>query len=155
GIVWAIAFYGWFRDDPRTHPSVNEAELALMPRPEETAVGGNPPWNRILTNTSVWLLCLQYACLSYGWYFYVTWLPKYLQDARGTSVKFGALLASLPLLLGGIGSIVSAQIIPRLAKSTGIMMARRVVATIGFVGAAASIFAFIQISDPVRAMFLL
>jgi MFS family permease len=155
GVLWAIAFYWWFRDDPRTHPSVNEAELALMPRPEETAVGGNPPWDRILASRSVWLLCLQYACLSYGWYFYVTWLPTYLREARGTSVKFGALLASLPLLLGGIGCIVGAQIIPRIAKRTGIIMARRLVAVVGFVGASASIFGFVQISDPVRAMFLL
>ena len=155
GVVWAVAFYWWFRDDPRTHPSVNAAELALMPRADETAVGGNPPWDRILASRSVWLLCIQYACLSYGWYFYVTWLPTYLREARGTSVKFGALLASLPLLLGGIGCIVGAQIVPRLAKRTGIIMARRIVAITGFIGASASIFTFVQISDPVRAMLLL
>jgi MFS family permease len=155
GVLWAIAFYLWFRDDPRTHPAVNEAERALMPTAAESHVGGNPPWDRILSNSSVWLLCIQYACLSYGWYFYVTWLPKYLLDARGTSVKMGALLASLPLLLGGIGSIIAAQIIPRLARSTGFKIARRIVAVVGFVGASASIFAFIQISDPVKAMFLL
>jgi MFS family permease len=150
-----VAFYWWFRDDPRSHPSVNEAELALMPTAAESAIGGHPPFRRIMAHRSVLLLSLQYACLSYGWYFYVTWLPTYLREARGTSVKFGALLASLPLLLGGIGNIVSAQIIPRLARSTGIIVARRVVAMIGFVGAAASIFGFLQIADPVKAMFLL
>ena len=155
GVIWAIAFFTWFRDDPRTHPSVNEAERALMPTREETAIGGETPWGRIFGNRSVQLLCLQYACLSYGWYFYVTWLPSYLREARGTSLKFGALLASLPLLLGGIGSLVSAQIIPRLAKRTGIRLARRTVAVIGFAGASASIIGFIQIADPVRAMFLL
>jgi len=103
----------------------------------------------------VWLLCIQYACLSYGWYFYVTWLPTYLREARGTSLKFGALLASLPLLFGGVGSLTAAQIIPRIAKTKGIMLARRIVAVVGFVGASASIVVFIQIADPVRAMFLL
>jgi MFS family permease len=155
GIVWAVAFYWWFRDDPRTHPSVNEAERALMPTAAETAVGGHPPFSRILRHRSVLLLSIQYACLSYGWYFYVTWLPKYLLEARGTSVKMGALLASLPLLFGGIGSMVSAHIIPRVAARTGIILARRIVAVTGFVGASASIFAFVQVSDPVRAMFLL
>jgi MFS family permease len=155
GVIWAIAFFTWFRDDPRTHPSVNEAELALMPTHAETAHGGQTPWRQILGSRSVWLLCLQYACLSYGWYFYVTWLPTYLREARHTSVKFGALLASLPLLLGGIGSLLSAQIIPRLATRIGIRLARRTVAVVGFVGASASIIGFIQVSDPVRAMFLL
>src|SRR5262249_2913963 len=143
------------RDDPRTHPSVNKEELALMPTAAESAVGGHPPFGRILAHRSVLLLSLQYACLSYGWYFYVTWLPKYLQEARGTSVKFGALLASLPLLLGGTGCMVSAHIIPRIAARTGIILARRIVAVVGFVGASASIFAFVQIADPVRAMFVL
>ena len=155
GVIWAIAFFTWFRDDPRTHPSVNEAELALMPTRAETAHGGDTPWRRIFSSRSVWLLCLQYACLSYGWYFYVTWLPTYLREARHTSVKFGALLASLPLLLGGIGSLISAQIIPRLAKRTGFRLARRIVAIIGFVGASLSIIVFMQIADPARAMFLL
>jgi ACS family glucarate transporter-like MFS transporter len=156
GVVWAIAFYRWYRDDPRTHPGVNAAELALLPPAEETAVGANVPWRRLLTNRSVWLLCIQYACLSYGWYFYVTWLPTYLREARGTSVKFGALLASLPLLLGGIGCLVGAQLIPRVSRATGsVMLARRIVAIVGFTGASASIFAFIQVADPVRAMLLL
>jgi MFS family permease len=155
GVIWAIAFFTWFRDDPRTHPSVNQAELALMPTHAETAHGGRTPWGQIFGSRSVWLLCLQYACLSYGWYFYVTWLPTYLREARHTSVKFGALLASLPLLLGGIGSLLSAQIIPRLATRIGFRLARRTVAIVGFVGASASIIGFIQVSDPVRAMLLL
>jgi hypothetical protein len=31
GVVWAIAFYRWYRDDPADHPSVNKARLALLP----------------------------------------------------------------------------------------------------------------------------
>jgi MFS family permease len=156
GVVWAIAFYRFYRDDPRTHPGVNAAELALLPPAEDTAVGGAVPWSRILRSRSVWLLAVQYACLSYGWYFYVTWLPTYLREARGTSVKFGALLAALPLLLGGIGCLVGARLIPRVARAIGsVMLARRIVAIVGFVGAAASIFAFLQVADPMRAMLLL
>jgi MFS transporter, ACS family, glucarate transporter len=156
GLLWSIAFYAWFRDDPRQHPSVNAAEIALLPPAEHTSVAVAVPWGRLLASPSVWLLSIQYAFLSYGWYFYVTWLPTYLREARGTSVKFGALLASLPLLLGGIGCLVSAFIIPRLARAIGsVMMARRIIAVIGFVGASASIFLFVQVADPVRAMILL
>jgi ACS family glucarate transporter-like MFS transporter len=156
GVAWAIAFYWWYRDDPRTHPSVNEAELALLPTREQSAVGARIPWSRLVGSVSLWLLCIQYACLSYGWYFYVTWLPTYLREARGTSVKFGALLASLPLLLGGIGCMVGAQMIRRLARDrSNIILARRIVAIVGFVGASASVFAFTQVVDPVRAMLLL
>ena len=30
GFVWAIAYFGWFRDDPRDHSGVNAAELELI-----------------------------------------------------------------------------------------------------------------------------
>jgi MFS transporter, ACS family, glucarate transporter len=156
GVIWAVFFYRFYRDDPRTHPDINAAELALLPPAKDTAVGAHVAWGLLLKNTSVLLLCLQYAFLSYGWYFYVTWLPTYLREARGTSVKFGALLASLPLLLGGIGCLAGARLIPRVARATGsVMLARRIVAIIGFVGASACVFGFVQVQDPVRAMLLL
>jgi MFS transporter, ACS family, glucarate transporter len=157
GVVWAIAFYRWFRDDPRTHPSVNAAEQALLPAPRDSAIAHGPtPWATMLSNGSVWLLGLQYVALSYGWYFYVTWLPTYLREVRGTSVKMGALLAGLPLLLGGVGCLISGWTIPRLGRTLGsIGLARRIVAIVGFVGASASIFVFTKIQDPTQAMIVL
>ena len=156
GVIWSIFFYRFYRDDPRTHPGINAAELALLPPAADPAVGATVPWARLLRNSSMLLLCLQYAFLSYGWYFYVTWLPTYLREARGTSVKFGALLAALPLLLGGLGCLAGARLIPRVARATGsVMLARRIVAVIGFVGASVSVLLFVQVQDPVRAMLLL
>lgn len=156
GVVWAVVFYRWYRDDPSTHPSVNASELALLPPARETAVAtGYTPWATIFSSPAVWLLSLQYACLAYGWWFYVTWLPTYLRDVRGTSVKMGALLAGLPLLLGGVGCLISAAIIPRLARTTGVALARRIIAITGFVGASLSIFVFTKVEDPIAAMIVL
>ena len=51
---------------------------------------------------------------------------------------------------------LGAQLIRRLARArTDIVVARRIVAILGFVGASASVFAFSQVADPVRAMLLL
>lgn len=30
GVIWAIAFYAWFKDNPRDNPKVNQAELDLL-----------------------------------------------------------------------------------------------------------------------------
>ncbi len=157
GVIWAVVFYFWYRDDPGTHPSVNAAELAIMPPVHERQpVEGGIPWALLLSKPSVLLLCAQYFCLGYGWWFYVTWLPTYLRDARGTSVQMGALLAGLPLLLGGVGCLISAALIPRIARATGsVALARRIIAVIGFVGASASVFVFTRIQDPVQAMLVL
>jgi len=157
GIVWALLFYRWFRDQPAEHPSVNEAELALLPPARDTAIAhSGVPWRLIFSRPSVWLLSIQYMCLAYGWWFYVNWLPTYLRDARGATLKMGALLAGLPLLLGALGCLVSAAIIPRLASRLGsVALARRIVAIAGFLGASASIFIFTGIEDPRRAMIVL
>ncbi|HEX4589141.1 MAG TPA: MFS transporter, partial [Gemmataceae bacterium] len=36
GVVWCLAFYPWFRNDPEEHPSVNEAEKAMIRGGRET-----------------------------------------------------------------------------------------------------------------------
>lgn len=156
GLVWAAIFYRWYRDNPREHPGVNAAEAALLPPATHTAVGADVPWRRLATNWSIWLLCIQYGCLAYGWWFYVTWLPTYLREARGTGIKLGALLAGLPLLLGGLGCLLSGWMLPRIARALGsVAKARRLVALVGFAGASASIFVFTRIVDPVSAMIVL
>ena len=157
GVVWAVLFFRWYRDDPAKHPAVNASELALLPPARDTAVAHTGvPWAEIFSSPRVWLLSLQYMCLAYGWWFYVNWLPTYLRDARGTTLRMGALLAGLPLLLGGIGCLLSGLIIPRLARAIGsVAAARRIVAITGFVGASACVFVFTGIADPVRAMVVL
>ncbi len=155
GVAWAMAFYWWYRDDPRTHPGVNSAELAMLPPHEETATVASVPWRRLVSNASVWLLCVQYMCLSYGWWFYITWLPTYLRDARGLGMKFGALLAGLPLLLGGVGNLVAAALVGPLTRASNVVIARRILAVTGFVGASASILVFTRIQDPTHAMLVL
>jgi ACS family glucarate transporter-like MFS transporter len=156
GIVWAVVFYRWYRDDPSTHPAVNAAELAIIPPPTETAaVHGATPWRVLLTTPSVLLLWAQYFCFSYGWWFYVTWLPTYLLDVRHFEVKQGALLASLPLLFGGVGCFVSSWLSKRLSPRIGVVPARRLLAVIALGGGAATIFMFTRVQDPMLAMVAL
>jgi MFS family permease len=142
---------------PSEHPGVNQAELALLPPARDTAIAHTGvPWGLIFSTPSVWLLSIQYMCLAYGWFFYINWLPSYLRGARGTTMQFGAMLAGLPLLLGGLGCLVSAALIPRLAKNFGsVALARRIIAVTGFVGASACVFIFSGMQDPVRAMIVL
>ena len=156
GVIWAIAFYRWYRDVPAEHPRVNQAELALLPPRADTAIAhSGVPWRVIFSSPAVWLLSIQYMCLAYGWWFYVNWLPTYLLG-RGTTLRMGALLSGLPLLLGGVGCLVSAGLIPRIARRTGsVARARRIVAVTGFIGASACVFLFTGVADPVRGMIVL
>ena len=120
GVIWAVFFYAWFRDNPRDHKSVNAAELALLKvtrsclRPWQRAVG------QALRSRSIWLLWAQYFCLSYPWYFYITWLPTFLRDRYpDMSDTYRASLAILPLFFGGVGSLFCGFISASVARLTG------------------------------------
>lgn len=158
GVFWAFFFYRWFRDNPHEHPSVNKAEKALLP-PNETVMASSHesvPWMKFLKSKTVLLLCAQYICLSFGWYFYITWLPKYLKEARGLSPMQGAILAGMPLFFGGLGSMFSGYLSTYLERVTGnIRQVRRWLAAIGFFGASICLVLFIHIEDPILAMFVL
>ena len=100
GVVWAILFYRSFRDRPEDHPGVNAAELALL-KGRASGATGHPrvPWRKLLASRSVWLLWTQYFCLTYGWFFYVTWLPTYLKETRGVELSQNALMFWLENIL--------------------------------------------------------
>jgi len=154
GLVWAFFFMRWFRDRPEDHPSVNPAELELLKNVRGNAVGhSDVPWARLITRGSLWLLWLQYFCFSFGWYFYITWLPTYLRESRHLTAEEAGRLSVLPLLFGGFGSLFSGFVAAKLARSIGsVVAARRGIATFGFLASAACTFLVTRTGDPVLAM---
>ncbi len=154
GIVWAVLFFWWYRDKPSEHPSINAAELALLGDAEENAVGNaRVPWGRLVASRDVWLLWIQYFCVSWGWYFYITWLPTYLKNARGLELSTSALLAGLPLFLGGVGCLASSYLVGFVTRLTGdTSLARRWVCSISLTAAAGFLMAAALLGDPLYAM---
>jgi len=157
GVVWAFFFYQWYRDDPRTHKSVNAAELEVIGDSAHDAGGhGDVPWGKLVSSRSVILLWVQYFCMSFPWYFFITWLPTYLQEARHLDAATTANYGKYPLLFGGFGALFSGLAASRLAQMTGsIRLSRRLMACIGFLGASAFVVIFINTQDPFWAMIAL
>lgn len=137
GFLWAIFFFGWFRDNPREHPSVNEAELAEIGDTHASAGGhADVPWGKLVSSGSVVLLWAQYFCLSFPWYFYITWLPTYLKEHRHLTPDQIAAYGIVPLFCGGIGCFTSGIVASHLARWTGsVRISRRILACTGFLGA--------------------
>ncbi|HWC99553.1 MAG TPA: MFS transporter [Candidatus Sulfopaludibacter sp.] len=153
GVIWAVFFYRWYRNDPLKNPKLNAAERELLKHSAKHAEGhGDVPWVELLASQQVWMLCWQYFCLSYGWYFYITWLPTYLREARHLTLTSSAWLGVLPLFCGGIGNPVGSFLTSRLTPRTGLAQARRLVAYIGFTGAAGFLILSTYVGDPLFAM---
>jgi predicted MFS family arabinose efflux permease len=147
-VIWCAVFFLWFKDDPAQHASVNAAERELL---EASRVltshrgrGRTHGWISLLLTPQVFFLVLQYFCFSFVWYFYVTWLPTYLREARGQTPGHAAALSVLPLLFGGFGSLATGLAPVRLP--------RRAIAFCGFLGTAILLFVFTHVQTVLPAM---
>ncbi len=109
GVLWCIVFAAWFRNRPEENRKVNQAELKLIRAGRVESASAHPrvPWSRLLASGNLWLLCLMYACQSYGWAFYMTYLPSFLEDQY--DVKAGSTLGAIykggPLWMGALGCL--------------------------------------------------
>jgi MFS family permease len=154
GLVWAWFFYRWFRDDPRKHPAVNAAELKIMgDAPLNATSHGAMPWGKLLRSRTVWMLWLQYFCMSYSWYFYITWMPTYLKESFPQLGKWeNALLNCIPLFFGGLGSLFCGLVASRMARRFGTASGRRIMAIAGLSSAAVMLLVATRFQNPLFAM---
>jgi MFS transporter, ACS family, glucarate transporter len=154
GVIWAVLFFWWFRDNPAKHPSVNQAELALLDGAEKNAIAHQVPWAKLVASPTVWLLWAQYFCMSYGWYFYITWMPTYLNESFPQLTNMQrTLLNCIPLFFGGVGSMFCGLISGPIARRIGsVRTTRRLMGIVGLAGAAIMLLVSIQFKNPLLAV---
>jgi MFS transporter, ACS family, glucarate transporter len=157
GLVWCVIFFRFYRDQPRNHPGINQAEIALIETDSArtSATISISPLRAFVRSRSAWALCLQWFCHNYGLYFYLTWLPVYLQQARGLDIKTSAVLAGMPLLFAGFGTVAGGAVVPKLSRTIGTVRARRAVAYTSYGCAALLLLAFTFIQNPTLAVVVM
>jgi len=127
GIVWAIAWHRWFRDDPEQHPAVSPAELAKIVAGREQSTGqheGWAYWRQLLRHRNTLPLCLMYFPNSFGFYFCITWLPDYLREQHGfDSMRLG-FFTGLPLLLSPVADLLGGVTTDAVTRRFGLRLGR-------------------------------
>jgi ACS family glucarate transporter-like MFS transporter len=154
GIVWALAWFWWFRDDPHYHPGVNAAELRIIGS-DPPAAHRTVPWSEMLRDRSMGALCVMYFGAIYGWYFYITWLPTYLLRARGFDLTRVGWLSALPLLSIAVGVLGGGWVSDLLARHWGLRVGRRTPGLIGLPLAALAVVGALLTPVPLTAALLL
>ncbi len=131
GVIGFLAAFVWafYMYEPRHHPKVSQAELdyiieggalvdinLVKEREERPAVSG-AVFRSLLTNRMLWCAYIGQYCTIALSYFFITWFPIYLVQARGMDIMhagFATVAPSLFGLLGGIsGGIISDYLIRR------------------------------------------
>jgi ACS family glucarate transporter-like MFS transporter len=138
GVVWAVLWYWWFRDEPRDHQSVSPAERDWIENTRGLPPAHGRGWHHVFRTRSLVPLCLQYLANTYGFYFFITWLPTYLSKSRGMAKAELAIFAGLPLLLSVIADVTGGVTTDALSRRFGLRAGRCGVGAAAYLVAAIS-----------------
>jgi ACS family hexuronate transporter-like MFS transporter len=107
GLFWVILWLRVCHPIDR-HPKLSAEERDLIYAGRDAAVHsaerGPRRWLALLKNRNVWGVVLGRSLTDPIWWFYIFWLPQYLSDARGFSLKQIAMSAWVPFVAADIGN---------------------------------------------------
>jgi MFS transporter, ACS family, glucarate transporter len=155
GIVWAAAWHWWFRDEPRDHSAVSPAERDLIESTRGLPPAHSGSWGDVFRTRSLFPLCLQYVANTYGFYFFITWLPTYLAKSRGMDKTELAIFAGMPLLFSVLADVTGGMTTDALSRRFGMRIGRCGVGAAGYFLAAVAMLSGTLAADGRIAGFLI
>lgn len=118
--------------DPNDHPRVNKAELEYMEqggalinmdqKKEQQRFSWKEKWfqiKQLLSSRMMIGVYLGQYCINALTYFFITWFPIYLVQARGMSILKAGFIASIPAVCGFVGGVLGGVISDWLMRKTG------------------------------------
>jgi ACS family glucarate transporter-like MFS transporter len=138
GVLWAVAWYRWYRDSPSEMKNISPDEIEEI-GPASFHTHAALPWSLAVRSKNLWA----YMWMAFGYYysgsFFFSWFQTYLVKARGFSEK-QLLLSTLPFILGAFGNASGGFASDALVRKWGLKWGRR---TIGMIGAGTSALALV------------
>jgi sugar phosphate permease len=113
GVLVVLVWLRLYRD-----PTVQEQLAIKGAETEPSKAGGtsNVRWSSLLRQQNTWFMIIGAFGIFYTVWVYLTWLPSYLQTARGFSLAESGWLASLPFLCGILGVLFGGWLSGRLVR---------------------------------------
>ncbi len=104
GLLWLCGWRALYWS-PHEHPRITDKEAALLSNAETADDTVPMPWLNFLRYRAMWGLMLARFISDGAFYFFVFWLPKYLNEARGFDLKQIGMFAWLPFLASDLGGL--------------------------------------------------
>lgn len=180
GFFWLVLWLLIYQS-PEKHSWITDEELKLIQEGKSESVTGSggdveefqiaasptlpvtqspyrpaaPRWRDLLQYRQVWAILLARFLTDPVWWLYITWLPKYLSEARGLPLTKIALFAVVPYLAADAGSLSGGWFSGHLIKrGWSVDRARKTVITFAACLMPAGILAAF-VGDPLVAMALI
>src|SRR5687767_6232071 len=91
GFLWLAAWWRLYRP-PEEHPRLSEEEAALIKSDQEgPGQALVVPWPVLLRHREAWAFLIGKMLTDPVWWFFLTWLPSYLNKERGVSLASGSI----------------------------------------------------------------
>jgi ACS family hexuronate transporter-like MFS transporter len=150
GFAWLILWLLFYQKTDR-HKWLGERERRLINEGQHTNIAADAPvagrpaplsWRELLRYRQVWAIVLARFLTDPIWWLYISWLPKYLADARGFSLTKIGLFAPVAYGAAGAGSLLGGWISGHLvSRGWSVDRARKLVILIAALLMPAGIFA--------------
>lgn len=153
GVIWAGAWFLWYRDDPAWKQGVAAGEF------EES---GNRsirerhplPLRTAFRSRNLWAILFVALAYCYAMYFFLAWLPIYLVRARGFGEK-DLLLAAFPFIVGALSNAAGGFASDALVRRFGLRRGRGIAGSAGLAVAAFCILGAVFASHKYLTLALL
>jgi MFS family permease len=138
GFVWLAAWLIWFRDPAQaTWLGEGEREKILSERglaQESPAPADGPRVGvlELLRHRSMWGVALIQSAAVYTQYMFLTWLPGYLEQARGLSVLRSGAFTAIPYVVAMVLGIALGVVVDRMLNTEARAAGRRRLVVAGF-----------------------
>ncbi len=118
GILGLLLYFLWSRviHDVKSHPRINSTEIATIENGgglcvigSASSTGNQLTWKAVAGLLSSRMLVGIYIgqfCINTLTWFFITWFPQYLSQARHMSITKVGFAAALPALCGSIGGVL-------------------------------------------------
>lgn len=126
GLVWVLVCVRWFRNNPSEMKRISPEEKNFIER-NRNFVSHSPTisWTKLLKNRSVLALVSSFFCSQWCMYFFIAWMPVYLQQGRHfseTEMKFTTSLIFIPAIATNLaGGVLSDWLV----RKKGLTFGRR------------------------------
>lgn len=131
GILWVIGWWVYYRD-PQHHPRANAAEKSHIldggARIAGEGIGTGPKvrWVDLLRYRTIWGMMTGFFCLNFTFYFFITWFPTYLVQARGMNLLKIAWVGLIPPLVAFFAEQLGGWLSDKLSTKFGPTKGRKI-----------------------------
>jgi MFS transporter, ACS family, glucarate transporter len=129
GLLWSIAWYFFYRDQPSKMKGILPAELENLPVSDKPVEKLVIPWKIILTRSQFWLLLAMYFFYAWGSWFFFSWFPTFMELGRGFSKGQLTYVLAVPFLMSMIGNIAGGYLSDKFSVKYGLRTGRRLLGT--------------------------